>query len=64
MISGSVTLGAVIVSTPAIRCKESITNPYVVSALDVREIVCKTLINKIDVPGFLFRWTLNPNRGC
>ena len=22
-----------------------------VSALDVREIVCKTLINKIDVPG-------------
>ena len=31
---------------------------------EVQEIRCKTLLNKIDVPGFPFRWTLNPYRGC
>ena len=31
---------------------------------DVQEIQCKTLLNKIDVPRFPFRWTLNPYRGC
>ena len=31
---------------------------------DVQEIHCKTLLNKIDVPKFPFRWTLNPYRGC
>ena len=31
---------------------------------DVQEIHCKTLLNKIDVPRFPFRWTLNPYRGC
>ena len=31
---------------------------------DVQEIYCKTLLNKIDVPRFPFRWTLNPYRGC
>ena len=31
---------------------------------EVQEIQCKTLLNRIDVPGFPFRWTLNPYRGC
>jgi DNA repair photolyase len=31
---------------------------------EVQEIYCKTLLNKLDVPGFPFRWTLNPYRGC
>ena len=31
---------------------------------NVQEIHCKTLLNKIDVPTFPFRWTLNPYRGC
>ena len=30
----------------------------------VEEIQCKTLLNRIDVPTFPFRWTLNPYRGC
>ncbi len=30
----------------------------------VDEIQCKTLLNRIDVPTFPFRWTLNPYRGC
>lgn len=31
---------------------------------DVQEIFCKSLINRVDVPDFPFRWTLNPYRGC
>ena len=31
---------------------------------DVQEILCKSLLNKVDIPGFPFRWTLNPYRGC
>ena len=31
---------------------------------EVQEIFCKTLLNKLDVPGLSFRWTLNPYRGC
>ena len=31
---------------------------------DVQEIYCKTLLNKINVPRFPFRWTMNPYRGC
>ena len=31
---------------------------------EVQEITCKSLLNRIDVPGFPFRWTLNPYRGC
>ena len=31
---------------------------------DVQEIYCKTLLNKIDVPRFPFKWTMNPYRGC
>ncbi len=31
---------------------------------EVQEIYCKTLLNRIDAPGFPFRWTLNPYRGC
>ena len=31
---------------------------------EVQEIQCKTLLNRIDVPKFPFRWTLNPYRGC
>ncbi len=30
----------------------------------VQEITCKTLLNKLEIPGFPFRWTLNPYRGC
>ena len=30
----------------------------------VTEIHCKTLLNKLDIPSFPFRWTLNPYRGC
>ena len=31
---------------------------------EVQEISCKSLLNRVDVPGFPFRWTLNPYRGC
>ncbi len=31
---------------------------------EVQEIYCKTLLNRIDVPDFPFKWTLNPYRGC
>ena len=31
---------------------------------EVQEIHCKSLINRVDVPNFPFRWTLNPYRGC
>ena len=31
---------------------------------EVQEIHCKTLLNRIDAPGFPFRWTMNPYRGC
>ena len=31
---------------------------------EVQEITCKTLLNRVDVPGYPFRWTLNPYRGC
>jgi len=31
---------------------------------EVQEIHCKTLLNKIDVPGYPFKWTMNPYRGC
>ena len=30
----------------------------------VTEIHCKTLLNRLDIPSFPFRWTLNPYRGC
>ena len=32
------------------------------ASAEVQEIHCKTLLNKIDVPGFPFRWTMNPYR--
>ena len=31
---------------------------------EVQEIHCKTLLNRLDIPSFPFRWTLNPYRGC
>ena len=31
---------------------------------EVQEIQCKSLINRVDVPSFPFRWTINPYRGC
>jgi len=31
---------------------------------EVQEISCKTLLNRVNVPDFTFRWTLNPYRGC
>ena len=31
---------------------------------EVQEIHCKSLINRVDVPNFPFRWTINPYRGC
>ena len=31
---------------------------------EVQEIYCKTLLNRIEVPNFPFKWTLNPYRGC
>lgn len=31
---------------------------------EVQEIRCKSLLNRLDIPGFPFRWTLNPYRGC
>ena len=31
---------------------------------EVQEIQCKSLLNKLDIPNFPFRWTLNPYRGC
>ena len=31
---------------------------------EVQEIHCKTMLNHIDVPGYPFRWTMNPYRGC
>ena len=30
----------------------------------VQEIQSKSMLNRIDVPNFPFRWTLNPYRGC
>ena len=30
----------------------------------ITEIQCKTLLNRLDIPSFPFRWTLNPYRGC
>jgi DNA repair photolyase len=31
---------------------------------EVQEIFCKTLLNRVNVPDFAYRWTLNPYRGC
>jgi DNA repair photolyase len=31
---------------------------------EVQEIRCKALLNRVDIPDFPFRWTLNPYRGC
>ena len=31
---------------------------------EVQEIHCKTLLNRLNIPTFPFRWTLNPYRGC
>ena len=31
---------------------------------EVQEIHCKAMLNRLDIPGFPFRWTLNPYRGC
>ena len=31
---------------------------------EVQEIQCKSLINRVDVPNFPYRWTINPYRGC
>ena len=31
---------------------------------EVQEIYCKSLLNRVDIPDFPFRWTLNPYRGC
>ena len=31
---------------------------------EVQEIHCKSLLNRVDVPNFPFRWTINPYRGC
>ena len=31
---------------------------------EVQEIYCKTLLNKLNVSGLPFRWTMNPYRGC
>ena len=31
---------------------------------EIQEIFCKTLLNRVDVPDFAFRWTLKPYRGC
>ena len=28
------------------------------------EIECKTIINKVNVPGWYFNWSINPYRGC
>ena len=30
----------------------------------VREVHCKTLLNRIDIPSLPFRWSLNPYQGC
>ena len=34
------------------------------AGVEVLEIHCKFLINRVDVPNFPFRWTINPYRGC
>ncbi|MBM3941556.1 MAG: radical SAM protein [SAR202 cluster bacterium] len=34
------------------------------AAADVQEIQCKSLLNRVDIPNFPFRWTINPYRGC
>ena len=34
------------------------------AAAEVQEIHCKSLLNRVDVPNFPFRWTINPYRGC
>nr|AIF02138.1 radical SAM domain-containing protein [uncultured marine group II/III euryarchaeote KM3_153_G11] len=31
---------------------------------EVQEILCKSLLNRVDVPNFPFRWTINRYRGC
>ena len=31
---------------------------------EVQEIHYKTLLNRLDIPSFPFKWTLNPYRGC
>ena len=31
---------------------------------EVQEIYCKSLLNRIDIPGYPFRWSINPYRGC
>ena len=31
---------------------------------EVQEITCKTLLNRVNIPNYPFRWTLNPYRGC
>ena len=33
-------------------------------AADVQDIQCKSLLNRVDIPHFPFRWTINPYRGC
>lgn len=34
------------------------------SGVIFEEVQCKTIINKVNVPGWHFRWTINPYRGC
>jgi DNA repair photolyase len=34
------------------------------SGVIFEEITCKTIINRVNVPGWYFRWTINPYRGC
>jgi DNA repair photolyase len=34
------------------------------SGVIFEEIECKTIINKANAPGMMFRWSINPYRGC
>jgi DNA repair photolyase len=34
------------------------------SGITFEEIECKTIINNTNTPGFRFRWSINPYRGC
>lgn len=34
------------------------------SGVIFEEIECKTIINRVNVPGWYFQWTINPYRGC
>ena len=34
------------------------------SGITFEEIECKTIINSTNTPGFGFRWSINPYRGC